>query len=84
MEAMSQRWNDDRLDDLNRKVDDLARRVDNGFDRIEVGSLHKEAGSLRTELGALHHTLVLVQVGHLGPCRFDVPPYEKSSGSTSA
>jgi hypothetical protein len=36
MEAMRERWTDERMDDLNRKVDELGRRVDNGFNRVEA------------------------------------------------
>jgi hypothetical protein len=35
MEAMREKWTDERLDDLNLKVDDLGRRIDLRFDAIE-------------------------------------------------
>jgi hypothetical protein len=47
MEAMMERWSDDRLDDLNRKVDGLARRTDNGFNRVDA-NLHE----LRSDMNA--------------------------------
>jgi tetrahydromethanopterin S-methyltransferase subunit G len=31
----SEKWTDERLDDLNKKVDDGFARVDNRFDRLE-------------------------------------------------
>jgi hypothetical protein len=31
MEAVRERWTDDRMDDLNRKVDELGRRMDARF-----------------------------------------------------
>jgi hypothetical protein len=31
MEAVRERWTDDRMDDLNSKVDELGRRMDDGF-----------------------------------------------------
>jgi hypothetical protein len=31
MEAVRERWTDDRMDDLNHKVDELGRRTDEGF-----------------------------------------------------
>lgn len=31
MEAVRERWTDDRMDDLNHKVDELGRRMDDGF-----------------------------------------------------
>jgi hypothetical protein len=36
MEAMTERWSDDRLDALDAKVDELGQRVDNGFNRLEA------------------------------------------------
>jgi hypothetical protein len=70
MEGMSQRWSDDRLDDLNHKVDDLGRRVDNGFARTDApvdvlrAEVRTEIGSLRSEvngrINALQHTLILL------------------------
>ena len=35
MEAVREKWTDERLDDLNRKVDDLARRMDLRFDSMD-------------------------------------------------
>ena len=35
MDAVRDRWTDERLDDLNGKVDDLGRRMDLRFDGME-------------------------------------------------
>jgi hypothetical protein len=35
MEAVRQKWTDERLDDLNGKVDDLRRRMDLRFDSVD-------------------------------------------------
>jgi hypothetical protein len=35
MEAVREKWTDERLDDLNRKVDELGRRMDLRFDAVE-------------------------------------------------
>jgi hypothetical protein len=35
MDAVRDRWTDERLDDLNGKVDDLGRRMDLRFDSID-------------------------------------------------
>jgi hypothetical protein len=35
MELMREKWTDERLDDLGRKVDDLARRMDLRFEAME-------------------------------------------------
>jgi hypothetical protein len=35
MEAMREKWTDERLDDLSGKVDDLGRRMDLRFDSME-------------------------------------------------
>ena len=35
MEAVREKWTDERLDDLNAKVDDLGRRIDLRFDAME-------------------------------------------------
>lgn len=35
MEAMTERWNDDRLDALDVKVDELARRLEARLDRMD-------------------------------------------------
>ena len=36
MEAVRERWTDDRMDDLNHKVDELARRMDTRFIALEA------------------------------------------------
>ena len=35
MEAVREKWTDERLDDLNGKVDDLGRRMDLRFDAVD-------------------------------------------------
>jgi hypothetical protein len=35
MEALREKWTDERLDDLNGRVDDLGRRMDLRFDSME-------------------------------------------------
>jgi hypothetical protein len=35
MEAVREKWTDERLDDLNGKVDDLGRRMDLRFDAMD-------------------------------------------------
>jgi hypothetical protein len=35
MEAVREKWTDERLDDLNCKVDDLGRRMDLRFDAVD-------------------------------------------------
>jgi hypothetical protein len=35
MDAVREKWTDERLDDLNGKVDDLGRRMDLRFDAID-------------------------------------------------
>lgn len=35
MDLMREKWTDERLDDLNRKVDDLARTMNQRFDSTE-------------------------------------------------
>jgi hypothetical protein len=35
MEAVREKWTDERLDDLNGKVDELGRRMDLRFDAVE-------------------------------------------------
>jgi hypothetical protein len=35
MDAVREKWTDQRLDDLNAKVDDLGRRMDLRFERID-------------------------------------------------
>jgi hypothetical protein len=35
MEAMREKWTDERLDDLSGKVDDLGRRMDLRFDSVD-------------------------------------------------
>jgi hypothetical protein len=35
MEAVREKWTDERLDDLNGKVDDLGRRMDRRFDTVD-------------------------------------------------
>jgi len=35
MEAVREKWTDERLDDLNGKVDDLGRRMDLRFDSVD-------------------------------------------------
>jgi hypothetical protein len=36
MEAVKERWTDDRMDDLNHKVDVLADRTDDGFRELRA------------------------------------------------
>jgi hypothetical protein len=35
MEAVREKWTDERLDDLNSKADDLGRRMDHRFDAVD-------------------------------------------------
>jgi hypothetical protein len=56
MEAMPQRWTDDRMDDLSAKVDELGRRMENGFNRVDadIRALRDDTktafGSVRAEM----------------------------------
>ena len=46
MEAVREKWTDERLDDLNHKVDELGPRIDAGF------------RELRTEMGANQRAMI--------------------------
>jgi len=48
MEAVREKWTDERLDDLNLKVDQLGRRVDEGFSSIRVEMNTRFDASQRT------------------------------------
>jgi hypothetical protein len=63
MEAMRDKWSDERMDDLNRRVENGFNRVDadlreiraeigglRGETKSEIGGLRGEIGSLRSEL----------------------------------
>jgi hypothetical protein len=36
MEAVREKWTDERLDDLNGRVDELLRRIDDGFSEMRA------------------------------------------------
>ena len=48
-----EKWTDERLDDLNKKVDDLRTEMREGFDRVhtDIRELHRELN--RTLYGGL-------------------------------
>lgn len=42
MEAVREKWTDERLDDLNKKVDDGFKRIDERFASIDQRFIHLE------------------------------------------
>jgi len=42
MQTMREKWTDERLDDLNKKVDDGFLRVDERFNRVDERFIHLE------------------------------------------
>jgi len=42
MDAVREKWTDERLDDLNKKVDDGFLRVDGRFNRVDERFIHLE------------------------------------------
>ncbi len=62
MEAMRDKWSDERMDDLNDRVGDLGRRMDEGFNRLheDLRSLRAET---RAEIGSLHRLILQVAGG---------------------
>lgn len=72
MESEMSNWNDDRLDELNRRMDEGFVRVDERFVRLE-GEMKEGFAELRGEMGHLGerfdrllHTLVLISWGFAG------------------
>jgi hypothetical protein len=55
-----ERWTDERLDDLNKKVDNGFAKVDKRFDRLEGrfdARMDKEFGELNQRFDRMQHTL---------------------------
>jgi tetrahydromethanopterin S-methyltransferase subunit G len=55
-----ERWTDDRLDDLNKKVDDGFQEVGARFDRLEArfeARMDKQFGELNQRFDRMQHTL---------------------------
>jgi archaellum component FlaC len=74
MELMTQRWTDDRMDDLKHQVDELGRRMDQGFaeqrgemnarfDRLEARfeQVDKRFEKVDDEFEAIHNQIVHTQ-----------------------
>ncbi len=62
MEAMRDKWSDERMDDLNRRVENGFNRVDADLREIraEIGGLRSE---LHTEIASLHRLVLQVAGG---------------------
>jgi hypothetical protein len=62
MEAMRDKWSDERMDDLNRRVENGFNRVDADLREIraEIGGLR---GEFHTEIGSLHRLILQVAGG---------------------
>lgn len=66
-----EKWTDERLDDLNKKVDDGFREVGARFDRLET-RMEKQFGEMNQRFDRMQHTLfagaVAVSVALIGSC----------------
>lgn len=72
MEAMRERWTDDRLDCLNRRIDDGFDRVDERFKEVdrrfeEMGKgfarVDADMREIRSEISAMHKAMLQLGVG---------------------
>lgn len=72
MEAMRDKWTDERLDDMNRQVGEISRRMDEGFSRLDakIDSRHDrldaKIDALRSEMGVEFRSLNRLIVGFGG------------------
>ncbi len=57
METVRDKWTDERLDDLNRKVDWLGHRMDDGFRDLRT-EMNARLERIDTRLDAMQRTMI--------------------------
>lgn len=65
MEAMRDKWTDERLDDMNARMADGFNRIDADLRELR-GDMRSEFAAVRTEMGAYHRTMLQLSVGTIG------------------
>jgi hypothetical protein len=70
MEGKVSNWNDDRLDELNRRVDEGFAKVDKRFEQVasreEMGEVKVQMNRLNDRIDRLMYTMMATGVGMVG------------------
>ncbi|HKA66813.1 MAG TPA: hypothetical protein VKG03_02775 [Solirubrobacterales bacterium] len=65
MEAMREKWSDERLDDMNVRMAEGFRRLDADLRDLRV-DMSSEFAAVRAEMGAYHRIMLQLSVGTIG------------------
>jgi 16S rRNA C1402 N4-methylase RsmH len=62
MEAMREKWTDERLDDLNHRVDEGFKEAHREFQALRL-EIRTEFRGLRSEMATLNRTMLQIEAG---------------------